>query len=148
MEIKTVGLAADHAGYALKEFVKQYLQEKGIAYKDYGTFSAESTDYPEYAHALARGMESGEVYPGIAICSTGEGISMALNKHQSIRAALCWMPEIAHLARQHNNANVLTMPGNFIGHDTARAVIDEFFNTEFDGGRHLRRINKIPLDDE
>ena len=144
METKIIGLACDHAGYELMQFVKKYLTEKGLQYKDFGTYSTESTDYPDYAHALANEMESGNVYPGIAICGSGEGISMTLNKHQQIRAALCWMPEIAHLARQHNNANVLVMPGRFINTDTARDILDEFFSTEFEGGRHQNRIDKIP----
>ena len=144
METKIIGLACDHAGYELMQFVKEYLTEKSLQYKDFGTYSTESTDYPDYAHALANEMESGNVYPGIAICGSGEGISMTLNKHQQIRAALCWMPEIAHLARQHNNANVLVMPGRFINTDTAREILDEFFSTEFEGGRHQNRIDKIP----
>lgn len=144
METKIIGLACDHAGYELMQFVKEYLTEKSLQYKDFGTYSTESTDYPDYAHALANEMESGNVYPGIAICGSGEGISMTLNKHQQIRAALCWMPEIAHLARQHNNANVLVMPGRFINTDTARDILDEFFSTEFEGGRHQNRIDKIP----
>lgn len=145
MEIKTVGLASDHAGYQLKEFVKQYLDEKGIPYKDYGTHSEESCDYPDYAHELAKGVENGDVYPGIGICGSGEGISMTLNKHQGIRAGLAWIPEIAHMMRQHNDANVLVMPGRYIDNDTARKVMDEFFQTDFEGGRHERRINKIPV---
>lgn len=145
MKIKTVGLASDHAGFALKKFVKQYLEEKGIPYKDYGTDSEQSTDYPDFGHALANGIESGEVYPGIGICGSGEGISMTLNKHQGIRAGLSWIPEIAHLIRQHNDANVLVMPGRFIDEETARKIMDEFFTTEFEGGRHQKRIDKIPL---
>ena len=97
MEMRTIGLASDHAGYALKQFVKEYLDEKGLPYKDYGTLSEESCDYPDFGHALARGIEQGEVFPGIAICGSGEGISMTLNKHQQIRAGLAWQPEIAHL---------------------------------------------------
>jgi ribose 5-phosphate isomerase B len=146
MDIKTVGLASDHAGYALKQFVKQYLDEKDIEYKDYGTYTTDSCDYPDYGHALARGVENGEVYPGIGICGSGLGISMTLNKHQGIRAALCWSPEIAHLARQHNDANVLVLPGRFMDLETARKSLDEFFSTDFEGGRHLRRINKIPIE--
>lgn len=144
MKINKIGLASDHAGYALKQFVKKYLQEKGIAFKDYGTDTEESCDYPDYAHALAKGIENGEVYPGIAICGSGEGISMTLNKHQGIRAALVWMPEIARLSRAHNDANVLVMPGRFMEEDTARCVMDEFLTTNFEGGRHQRRIDKIP----
>ena len=100
MEVKTVGVACDHAGYPLKKFVLQYLEEKGYPYKDYGTWSDASVDYPDFGHALAEGIESGEVYPGIAICGSGEGISITLNKHQQVRAGLCWIPEIAHLIRQ------------------------------------------------
>ena len=147
MEIKTVGLASDHAGYELKKFVKKYLEEKGIPYKDYGTNSTESTDYPDYAHPLAKGIEAGEVYPGIGICGTGNGIGITLNKHQGVRAGLAWMPEIAHLIRQHNDANVLVLPGRFLDEDTTRKILDEYFNTEFEGGRHVNRINKIPVQD-
>ena len=145
MEVKTVGIASDHAGFALKQFVKKYLEEKGFEYKDYGTYSEDSCDYSDFGHALALGIESGEVFPGIAICGSGEGINMTLNKHQSIRAGLCWIPEIAHLIRQHNNANVLVMPGRFIDEETARKIMDEYFSTEFEGGRHQKRIDKIPV---
>ncbi len=143
MEIKTIGLACDHAGYELMQYVKQYLTEQGMNFKDYGTYSTDSCDYPDFAHALAKGMESNDIYPGIAICGSGEGISMTLNKHQHIRAALCWNPEIAHLARQHNDANVLVMPGRFIDKQTAKLIIDEYLATNFEGGRHIARVNKI-----
>ena len=141
----TIGLACDHAGFELKQFVIQYLDKKGISYKDYGTYSTMSCDYPDFAHALAEGIEQGEVEKGIAICGSGEGISMTLNKHQSIRAALAWNEEVAGLCRQHNDANVLCMPGRFIDNKTAEKVMDKFFSTPFEGGRHERRINKIPL---
>ena len=140
-----IGLASDHAGYALKQFVKQYLAEKGMEYEDFGTYSEESCDYPDFAHKLGEAIDNDVYTTGIAICGSGEGISMALNKHQKVRAALVWMPEIAHLARQHNDATVLVMPGRFISEDTAREVMDEFFATDFEGGRHVRRVNKIPL---
>lgn len=142
---KTIGLASDHAGFALKQFVKRYLEEKKIPYTDYGTHTEESCDYPDYGHALARSIEAGECDKGIAICGSGEGIAMTLNKHQDIRAALCWIPEIAHMARQHNDANVLVMPGRYITTETARAIMDEFFTTSFEGGRHIRRVEKIPI---
>ncbi len=145
MEIKTVGLASDHAGFKLKQFVKQYLDAKHIPYKDYGTYSEESCNYADFGHALARGIENGEVYPGIGICGSGEGMAMTLNKHQSIRAGLAWIPEIAHLIRQHNDANVLVMPGRFIDNDMAAKIMDEFLNTDFEGGRHLARINAMPV---
>ena len=145
MEVKTVGLASDHAGYALKQFVKEFLNEKGYPYKDYGTFTEDSCDYSDFGHALAEGMEKGEVYPGIAICGSGQGISMTLNKHPMIRAGVAWCEEIAQLIRQHNDANVLVMPGRFISEDTARQIMEAFFTVPFEGGRHQRRIDKIPL---
>lgn len=140
-----IGLASDHAGFALKQFVKSYLEEKGIEYEDFGCFSEENCDYPDFAHRLGYAIDNGTVNLGIAICGSGEGISMTLNKHPHVRAALVWMPEIAHLARQHNDANVLAMPGRFIDESMARKIMDEFLNTPFEGGRHVRRINKIPL---
>lgn len=143
--MQIIGLASDHAGFELKQHVKQWLEEKGWSYRDFGTESAESCDYADYAHPLARAVEAGECYSGIAICGSGEGISMTLNKHQGIRAALCWKSEIARLARQHNDANVLVMPGRFITNNEADKIMDEFFSTAFEGGRHLRRINKIPV---
>ncbi|WP_418794866.1 ribose 5-phosphate isomerase B [Phocaeicola coprophilus] len=143
--MKTIGLASDHAGFELKEFVKIWLEEKGWKFKDFGTYSNASCDYPDFAHPLAEAIEAGECYPGIAICGSGEGISMTLNKHQGIRAALCWIPEIARLARQHNDSNVLVMPGRFIDTATADQIMTEFFNTAFEGGRHQARIDKIPV---
>lgn len=143
-----IGLANDHAGFALKEYIKEYLTQRGEQFKDYGTYSEESCDYPDFAHALANGMAQGECDKGIAVCGSGEGISMTLNKHQHIRAALVWMPEIAHLTRQHNDANVLVMPGRFITNEEARAIIDKFFDTPFEGGRHVRRIEKIPVQEQ
>ena len=145
MEVKTIGIACDHAGFPLKQYVLQYLEERGYAYKDYGTYSDQSCDYPDFAHALAQGIESGEVYPGIGICGSGEGIAMTLNKHQGVRAGLAWNREIAHLIRQHNDANVLVMPGRFVDNNTARGILDEFFRTAFEGGRHQNRVNKIPV---
>lgn len=139
------GLACDHAGFELKQYVKNWLEERGIEYQDFGCYSTESCDYPDYAHPLAEAVENGTCYPGIAICGSGNGISMTLNKHQGIRAALCWTTEIAHLARLHNDANVLVMPGRFLSTETASTILNEFFNTEFEGGRHIRRIEKIPL---
>ena len=143
--MKTIGLASDHAGFELKEYVKTWLEAKGYTFKDFGTYSTDSCDYPDFAHPLAKAVESGECYPGIAICGSGEGISMTLNKHQGIRAALCWIPEIAHMTRLHNDANVLVMPGRFIDTVTASQIMDEFFKTEFEGGRHQKRIDKIPV---
>ena len=141
-----IGLASDHAGFALKQHVKDYLKAHRIKFHDYVTHSEESCDYPDFGHALAKGIEAGECEQGIAICGSGEGISMTLNKHQGIRAALCWIPEIAHLARQHNDANVLVMPGRFITNDEADAIMDEYLQTDFEGGRHARRVAKIPVE--
>jgi len=141
-----IGLASDHAGFALKQHVKEYLEERGYDYKDYGTYSEASCDYPDFGHALAKGIEEGECEKGIAICGSGEGISMTLNKHQGIRAALCWIPEIAHLARLHNDTNVLVMPGRFITNEEADAIMDEYLSTDFEGGRHARRVAKIPIE--
>ena len=143
--MKTIGLCCDHAGFPLKEFVKKVLRERGWEFKDFGTNSADSCDYPDFAHPLAEAVEKGEVYPGIAICGSGNGISMTLNKHQGIRAALCWNTEIAGLARQHNDANILVMPGRFITNQEADGIMTKFFSTPFEGGRHQRRIDKIPV---
>ncbi len=145
MEIKTVGVACDHAGYPLKKYVLMYLEQHGYEYKDYGTWSDASVDYPDFAHPLAEGIEKGEVYPGIAICGSGEGMAIALNKHQGVRAGLAWCSEIAHMTRQHNDANVLVMPGRFIDNNTAGQIMDEFFKTTFEGGRHQKRVEKIPV---
>ena len=142
---KPLALCSDHAGYATKQVVIEYLKSQGIEYKDFGTYSEESCDYPDFAHACAEAVESGECYPGIGICGSGEGINMTLNKHQGIRSALCWKEEIARLARQHNDANVLAMTGRFLTNDEAIAIVKAFLSTEFEGGRHQRRIDKIPV---
>lgn len=143
--MKTIGICSDHAGYELKLYVRTWLEAKGYAYKDFGTFSTESVDYPDFAHPLAEAVECGDCYPGVAICGSGNGINMTLNKHQGVRAALCWIPEIAHLARLHNDANVLVMPGRFITTEEADAILTAFFSTDFEGGRHQNRIDKIPM---
>ncbi|MEI3157352.1 MAG: ribose 5-phosphate isomerase B [Muribaculaceae bacterium] len=143
--MKPIALASDHAGFELKAIVEGYLEARGVAYKDFGTDSAESCDYPDFAHPAALAVESGDCSMGIAMCGTGNGIAMTLNKHQGIRAALCWNKEIAALARQHNDANVLVMPARFIDAVTALAIVDTFLDTPFEGGRHQRRIDKIPV---
>lgn len=142
---KTIGICADHAGYELKDFLKELFTARGIEFKDFGTHSEASMDYPDVAHPLALAVESGELYPGIAICGSGNGISMTLNKHQGIRAALCSEPEIAALARAHNDANVLVLPGRFISKEDAINVLDAFLDTPYEGGRHQNRIDKIPV---
>lgn len=143
--MKPIALASDHAGFELKAIVEGYLEARGVAYKDFGTDSAESCDYPDFAHPAALAVESGDCSMGIAMCGTGNGIAITLNKHQGIRAALCWNNEIAALARQHNDANVLVMPARFIDAVTALAIVDTFLDTPFEGGRHQRRIDKIPV---
>ncbi|MBQ7878393.1 MAG: ribose 5-phosphate isomerase B [Bacteroidaceae bacterium] len=144
--MKTIGLASDHAGYPLKEQVKEWLTARGYEYKDFGTYSTDSCDYPQFGHALASAVENGECPTGIAICGTGNGINMSVNHHKGIRGALCWQPEIAALARQHNDANIMVMPGRFIDAETAAKCVETFLNTEFEGGRHQRRIDAIPFE--
>lgn len=140
-----VGIASDHAGYEMKEFLKPYLLKKGFAVTDFGTDSTESMDYPDVAHPLALAVEGKKVSFGIAICGSGNGITMTLNKHQGIRAALCWEPELASLAKRHNNANVLSLPGRFVSKRKAKAIVDAYLDAEFEGGRHLRRVKKIAV---
>lgn len=145
MDVKTIGLACDHAGFPLKKFVEQYLEQRGYQVKDYGTYSDRSCDYPDFAHALAADVEKGEVYPGIAICGSGEGMAITLNKHQGVRAGLAWSPEIGGLIRQHNDANVIVLPGRFVDNKTAEKILDTFFKTNFEAGRHQLRVEKIPV---
>ena len=139
-----LGIASDHAGFEMKEELRKFLVEKGYEVKDFGTYSSESMDYPDVAHPLAESIEKGEVSQGIALCGSGNGISMTLNKHQGIRAALCWNEELAALARQHNDANVLSLPARFISVELAKRIVEKFLESSFEGGRHLRRVNKIP----
>lgn len=138
-----ISIGCDHAGFELKEFIKNYLISKGFELTDCGTYSADSVDYPDFAHAVAKRVETGESVFGILICGSGNGISMAANKHAGIRAALCWKKEIAALSRQHNDANILSMPARFISAEEAMEITDTFFSTEFEGGRHANRVNKI-----
>mgnify|MGYP002649043983 CR=1 FL=1 len=140
-----IGVACDHAGYQLKEFTVGYLDSRGFDVLDFGCYSEESCDYADFAHPLAEAVERGEVPRGIAMCGSGNGINMTLNKHQGIRSALCWTPEISGLARSHNDANVCVMPARFIEPETAVQIIDVFLDTAFEGGRHQRRIDKIPV---
>lgn len=143
--MEKVAFCSDHAGYAMKNMLMDYMRGKGYEPVDFGTFSEESCDYPDYAHPAAEAVEKGECAFGIGLCGSGNGISMTLNKHQGIRAALCWLPELAELAKRHNAANFLTLPARFISDETARANVDAYLNADFEGGRHLRRIEKIPL---
>ena len=140
-----ISLAADHAGYRLKEHVKEYLEKKNYTINDLGTHSSKDTDYPDYAHPLALSVESKESEFGISIFGSGNGNNMTVNKHQGIRSALCWSVEIAEFARRHNDANVCALPARFISDDLAFKILDKFLSTPFDGGRHQIRIDKIPL---
>jgi len=140
-----IGLASDHAGFELKEHIRIYLDTRDIPYIDYGTYTPESTNYATYGHKLAEAIEEDEVQIGIAVCSTGNGINMTLNKHQHIRSALCWNEDITRLARQHNNANVMALPGRFLAPALAEKLTDIFLNTPFEGGRHQARIDAIPI---
>ena len=144
MDKKVIGMASDHAGFEMKEALKPMLSEMGYDIRDFGAHSTESMDYPDTAHPLAEAVEAGEVCFGIAICGSGNGISMTLNKHQGVRAALCWEPELGALAKKHNNANVLSLPGRFISIDTAKEIVKAYMAAEFEGGRHQRRVEKIP----
>lgn len=143
MSIIKIAIGADHAGYELKENLKVYLQKKGFVIVDKGTFSEERADYPDFAHPVAKAIENKETNFGLLICGSGNGINMTANKHKGIRSALCWNREIAELARLHNDANVITLPARYITTDEAKACVDIFFNTAFEGGRHTDRIKKI-----
>lgn len=139
----TIAIGSDHAGYELKEEVKKYLESKGIQVQDQGVHSSERADYPDYAHAVADHVSASDDTLGIVICGSGNGINMAANKHGEIRSALCWKPEIAALARQHNDANVLALPARFISNKEAISIVNEFLSAEFEGGRHAARVDKI-----
>lgn len=140
-----IAFAADHAAYALKEVIKTYVMELGYEVVDFGTCSEASCDYPDYAHPAAIAVENGECDFGIGMCGSGQGMQITLNKHQGIRAALCWIPEIAELAREHNNANFLVLPARFVSEEEARHITEAYLNAQFEGGRHQRRIDKIPV---
>ncbi len=145
MNWKKIGITSDHAGFEMKEFLKDYLIKEGYNVTDYGPDNNKSSDYPDYAHPLANSIARNDNEIGISLCGSGNGISMTLNKHKEIRAALCWNKEIAKLARSHNNANICSLPARFISNNDAAEIVDLFLKTEFEGGRHLNRINKIPI---
>lgn len=138
-----IAIGSDHAGYEMKEEVKLLLEKQGFEITDFGTNSTESTDYPDFAHPVANAVEKGENELGILICGSANGVAMAANKHQRIRAAICWNEELASLARQHNDANVLCLPARFIKMELAEKIVDQFLKVGFEGGRHERRVNKI-----
>ena len=145
INLMSIGVASDHAGYELKTKVIKHLESKGYVVHDFGTDSAESVDYPDYAHKLANAVESGSCQFGIAICASGNGVNMTVNHHRKVRGALCWTPEIAALARQHNDANIISLPARFIEASIALQMVDVFLSTDFEGGRHQRRVEKIDL---
>lgn len=140
---KKIGLCSDHAGYEMKEFVKTLLTEQGLEVVDFGCYSAERADYPDFAHKLGEAIDAGELQRGVALCGSGNGISMTLNKHQRVRAALSWNAEIAALARQHNDANVLSIPARFVDEAECRDIVQAFLTNDFEGGRHEARVAKI-----
>lgn len=141
-----IAIGADHAGYEMKEKVKQHLEKQGIEVKDFGTHTSESVDYPEFGHPVADAVQTGKVNFGMVLCGSGNGINMTVNKHKGIRAALSWTPQIAELARQHNDANVLSLPSRYITDEEAFRIVDAFIQAEFEGGRHQRRVDKISPD--
>jgi len=143
MKPKTIAIGSDHAGFELKEQLRKWLQETGVALKDFGTSSSDSVDYPDFAHLVASDIEHGNHELGILVCGTGIGVDMAANKHQGIRSALCWNKEVSKLAKSHNNANIISLPGRFIDKGLAMEIALEFIHTEFEGGRHQRRVEKI-----
>ena len=145
MERTRIALASDHAGFNLKELIKEWLINNNYKVTDFGTNSSESCDYADFAHPMATSVEDNTNDLGISVCGSGNGINMTVNKHQGIRAALCWNKEIASLARAHNDANICSLPARFITNDEAFDIIRAFLMTKFDGGRHLTRINKIPF---
>ena len=141
--MKELLIAADHAGFETKEYITQQLVKDGYTFKDFGTFSTESMDYPDVVHPLATLINQGEYPMGIVICGSGNGVNMTANKYPNVRSALCWNTELAALARQHNNANVLALPARFIDKELALNIAKTFLTSSFEGGRHERRVNKI-----
>jgi ribose 5-phosphate isomerase B len=145
LETKKIAIVADHAGYFLKEKLIQYLVSEKYEVKDFGCFSDDPVDYPDFAHPLANAVSSGEYNLGISICGTGNGINMTANKHPGIRSALCWNEEISRLARAHNDSNICALPGRYISESEAYLIVKTFINTSFEGGRHQKRLEKISL---
>ncbi len=142
---RIIPIACDHGGFAMKQYIVERLQESGYEVKDYGTYSEDSVDYPDYIHPIAQDIQNG-VYPmGIILCGSGNGAQMTANKHPNVRAALCWDVELGRLARQHNDANLLTLPGRFISNELAWEIVQVYLTTDFEGGRHSKRVEKINL---
>ncbi|MCH2214166.1 MAG: ribose 5-phosphate isomerase B [Flavobacteriales bacterium] len=139
-----VAIGSDHAGYSLKGYITEHLEDSNIEVLDYGTHSEESIDYPRFAHSVANSVSTGEVDYGILICGSANGVSMTANKHAKIRCAICWKPELATLAKSHNNANIIALPARFISEELAVEIINAYRSAQFEGGRHQRRVEKIP----
>ena len=138
-----VAIGCDHAGFQYKEDLESFLEGKSLEWKDFGTFSIDSVDYPDFAHPVANAVEKGEAALGILICGSGNGVAITANKHQDVRAAICWLPDLARLARQHNNANILCIPARFVSTPAAEEMVNVFLNSNFEGGRHETRVEKI-----
>ena len=140
---KPVAIGCDHGGYEYKTVIADFLQNKGLQVKDFGTFGADSVDYPDFAHPVASAVESGEAGWGVLICGSANGVAITANKHQGIRAAICWQTDLAKLAREHNNANIICIPARFVSTPAAEEMDNIFFNTQFEGGGHQKRVEKI-----
>lgn len=143
MNLKKVVIGSDHAGFDLKEIIKKHLEKSNIVFKDFGPFSDDRADYPDYAHPVATAVENNEATFGILICGSGNGINMTANKHQGVRSALCWQVDIAEMARLHNDANIIAIPARYISEEEALKCVDIFLATDFEGGRHAERVKKI-----
>lgn len=139
----TLAIGSDHAGFEYKEQLKKWLEKNGYAFKDFGTHSTESADYPDFAHPVAEAVEKKEFDLGLLLCGSANGVAITANKHQGIRAAICWLEELAALARQHNNANIVCIPARYVSYDVAEKILSKFLHTDFEGGRHEKRVNKI-----
>lgn len=140
---KPIAIGSDHAGYEWKEHIISYLEGKDLTFEDFGTHSADSADYPDFAHPVAKAVEGGNYAFGVLVCGSGNGVCITANKHQGVRAALCWDDEIASLARKHNNANIICIPARFVSETVAQEMVDVFMSTDFEGGRHTGRVGKI-----
>jgi ribose 5-phosphate isomerase B len=140
---QTIAIGCDHAGFEYKEGFRKFLENQGIKVKDFGTYTADSVDYPDFAHAVASAVESNEFDLGVLVCGSANGVAITANKHQGIRAAICWNEELAGLARQHNNANIVCLPARFIEYQLGEKIIQKFISSSFEGGRHATRVNKI-----
>lgn len=141
--MEKIAVGADHAGFEYKELLKKWLEKNGYALKDFGANNADSADYPDFAHPVASAVEKNEFEFGLLVCGSANGVAITANKHQGVRAAICWNEELASLARQHNNANVLCLPARYITIELAEKILDRFLHSSFEGGRHERRVGKI-----